>query len=247
MIDRAKWSRRQHAGPIRLVAVPTIWGSGSEASRIVVLNEPGRKRILVGDEWLPDAICWSPEFLSTVPADLATWACGDAWSHAIEGFLSPVASDAVRAGLAEVMRDMLSLPLRSDVRWYEVSARACAGQSRSSVGLVHGIAHVLEPHLGVPSIGRTWGHARLCSAFLGPVLRFNLGRSDKAAGLLASYGIDSEALLSVASAVGEPVGSLVGPLEDLWTDVLRDPCTRTNVALVRPGSFEELRKELQSP
>ncbi len=239
-LDRAKWERSRLGRKIRLIAVPSLWGSGAEASRIVVLNDNGQKRIEVGDRFLPDAICWNEEFLASVPGSLARWACGDSWAHALEGFLSPLANEEIRQALAGVMRTMLSLPIARDIRWFEASAIACAGQSRSSVGLIHGMAHVLEPFLAEKQTVGPWGHARLCSALLAPVMRFNLAASSKPAELLSRHGLEIDRVMSTADLLAEPIGPLVGPIRSLWTQILRDPCTRTNSVLVRPSSVVEI-------
>ena len=239
-LDRAKESRGHLRPPPRLIAVPSLWGSGAEASPIVVLNEEGRKRILVGEEWRPDAICWSGEFLAGIDDNLVRWACGDTWAHAIEGFLSPLASDEIRATLATLMRLMLVLPIAGDARWFEASAIACAGQSRASVGLVHGIAHVLEPLLVAVGGSDRWGHARLCAALLEPVLRFNLSQSEKPGALFRAHGLDPLELVQAAARVGEPRGTLAAPMRASWQTILRDPCTRTNSVLVRPSALDAL-------
>jgi alcohol dehydrogenase class IV len=246
-LDRAKWERSRQGHEIRLIAVPSLWGSGAEASRIVVLNEDGQKRIDVGEKFLPDAICWSEDFLASMSPLLARWACGDSWAHALEGFLSPLATEEIRQALAGVMRSMLLMPTTRDFRWFEASAIACAGQSHSSVGLVHGIAHVLEPFLAKQTANKPWGHARLCSALLAPVMRFNLAASSKPATLLARHGLELGRVMSIADSLAEPIGPLVGPIQSLWTQILRDPCTRTNSVLVRPSSLAQiLGNEAQS-
>ena len=99
MIDEAKVAARDAGGPRRLIAVPSIWGSGAEASPVVVLNREGKKQIRVDKKYLPDArVAW-PELAETVPAARARQACGDCWAHALEAFLSPLADEALRRKL----------------------------------------------------------------------------------------------------------------------------------------------------
>lgn len=238
-IDEAKiWRHEQRPG-VRLVAVPSLWGSGAEASPVAVLSRDGEKDILMGDEFLPDVRCVVPELADTVPADTARHACGDAWSHAIEGFLSPLASDALRRELASLMQEMLELPLGRHAGWFEASARACEGQARSSVGLVHGIAHSLEGPLRQDQSHAEWGHARLCALYLFPVMCFNRQASDKFDVLTGAHGLDADALLrSIRRLFDEDDYSNALPmLQQHWKRVLRDQCSRTNSALVRPQSL----------
>jgi alcohol dehydrogenase class IV len=243
LIDRAKATARDGPRQVRLIAVPSIWGSGAEASPIVVLDETGKKTIRIDAHYLPDhRVVW-PELADTLSATRAREACGDSWSHALEGFLSPLASDDLRQELARVIREMLALPLGKDPRWFAVSAWACAGQARSSVGLVHGIAHVLESVLRARHPGAGWGHARLCSTFLWPVMEFNRQGSEKWAKTLQRYEIDPAAVLSAAGKLFDAAAcrEALAVLPENWTAVLRDPCTRTNSVLVRPASLDFFR------
>lgn len=249
LIDRAKWMCKapalSGAAATPLIAIPSLWGSGAEASRVVVLDDHGRKTIHVDDRLLPDARAIWPELAETVPPALARDACGDTWSHALEGFASPLASDSLRAELASLMRTMLALPLDTDARWFEPSARACAGQAASSVGLIHGIAHTLEAPLIAAHPGAGWGHARLCATFLWPVLRFNLESSDKVRTIANAHGLDFDAIARVARNLFNPAAfsQALPLLTEHWRSVLRDPCTRTNPVLVRPASLEFFQQE----
>lgn len=231
LIDEAKVLRAEHP-QVKLAALPTLWGSGAEASPIAVLNQDGRKVIRMGAELVPDVIVSHPEFAKTLPAEFIKHACGDAWSHALEGFLSPLGTDETRADLAAVMKRMRQQPIGYADAWFELSALACAGQSKASVGLVHGIAHTLEGFLG-------WGHAKLCSVFLLPVMSFNQTRSPKWP-FLAEHGLDDEIVLSVLRQLFDAnlYAEALPVLKEHWMKVLRDPCSRTNSALVRPADIE---------
>jgi alcohol dehydrogenase class IV len=240
LLDRAKIFARKEGRTIRLIAIPSIWGSGAEASKIAVLDRDGDKEIHLNAHLLPDARVIWPELAKGVPRDRALHACGDAWSHAIEGFCSPLASDGLRSDLADVMRKMLKIPLKSDPAWFELSALACAGQSMSSVGLIHGIAHVLEHPLRQMSSSRPWHHARLCSVFLLPVLSFNGAQGEKWETLCTAHALDSEAIFKVAAALFNRTDyDLALPmLVTHWKSILRHSCTRTNSVLARPNSIE---------
>lgn len=237
LIDKAKVLRSRHPN-VKLAVLPTLWGSGAEASPIAVVNEDGRKVIRMGPEMLPDRIVTHPEFAQSLPDELIRHACGDAWSHALEGFLSPLGSDESRADLAGVMKRMLALRIGFDPGWFEASALACAGQAGTSVGLVHGVAHSLEQIM-------QWGHAKLCSIFLLPVMRFNQANSLKWP-LLAAHGLSEEEVFGVLRQFfdEQAYAAVLPMLKSNWMKVLRDPCSRTNSALVRPGDlsfFESFR------
>jgi alcohol dehydrogenase class IV len=243
LIDRAKMAARDRERPLRLIAIPSIWGSGAEVSPIVVLDDAGKKTIRIDARYVPDEHLIWPELAETIDPARASEACGDSWSHALEGFLSPLASDDLRRELAGLVREMLTLTIGKNIRWFSASARACSGQARSSVGLVHGIAHVLEAPLRARYAGAGWGHARLCSTFLWPVMEYNRQGSEKWAEILRRYEIDESAVLRVLRELfePEPYRQAVAVLPELWPAVLRDPCTRTNSVLVRPASLEFFR------
>jgi alcohol dehydrogenase class IV len=238
LMDRAKHWRATRAPKTRLVAIPSIWGSGAEVSPVAVIDRGGAKEIHVGDEFLPDVRCVWPELADSLPEVLARHACGDAWAHALEGFLSPLAGPELQIELAALIGEMADMPLRADARWFELSARACAGQARSSVGLIHGIAHQLEGPLRSAFPDASWGHAKLCSVFLLPVMSFNRDQGDKWSRLAAAFDLDEEAIFGNLLDLHEPdaYAQARDLLDEHWRDVLRNPCSRTNSVLVRPAS-----------
>jgi alcohol dehydrogenase class IV len=235
LIDLAKARRQDSASHARLIAVPSLWGSGAEVSPIAVLTHAEHKEIRRDDALVPDVRVEWPELAKTLPADLATYACGDSWSHAIEGLLSPLATSELREEIADIIGDMLQLPLANDPRWFGVSARACAAQARSSVGLVHGIAHTLEPVLRRQQPGGGWGHARLCTVFLWPVLRLNAAVSASGGIRAAEFGVDLPRVQDVSQELFDSADydAALPALQEHWMRVLRDPCTRANSVLAR--------------
>jgi alcohol dehydrogenase class IV len=238
LIDQAKVWRASRAPNTRLIAIPSIWGSGAEVSPVAVLDRDGAKEIHIGDELIPDVRCLWPELADDLPSKLAKHACGDAWAHALEGFLSPLADQELQDELAGLVREMMELPLTNDARWFELSAQACAAQARSSVGLIHGIAHQLEGHLRTAHPGAGWGHAKLCSLFLWPVMAFNREHSAKWDELTTRYQLDGSIIFDLLRDLHEfeAYEQAASFLDRCWMDILKDPCSRTNSALVRPAS-----------
>lgn len=241
MIDQAKALKLAHPA-LRLAVAPSIWGSGAEASPVVVLDSAGVKDIRIDTNALPDLIIDVPEFAASVPAERARLACGDAWSHALEGWLSPLASEDLRADLSDVIRAMSALPLSADSRWFELSALACAGQAKSSVGLVHGIAHELEAPLQATGKAGSWHHARLCSLYLLPVMRYNAARSDKLAAIASQFGVDLTQVWPRLVELHDQASyrATLPALQEHWRKVLRNPCTRTNSAMVNAQALDFL-------
>jgi alcohol dehydrogenase class IV len=244
LMDAAKVFRHEHAPSVSLVAIPSIWGSGAEASPVALeTGADGRKVIRLGPEYVPDVRVKWPELADSVPPRLARHACGDAWSHALEGLLSPLAGEELRAGIGKVLSTMRDLPIGTDPRWFEASAEACRLQAQSSVGLVHGIAHTLEGPLRAAQPDFGWGHAALCSTFLWPVFSLSRSTSERARERLASVGIEADRVSDVARGLfeEEAYDRALPLLTAHWKDVLRDPCTRTNGTLVRPSQLEHFQ------
>ena len=240
LLDIAKAWRADQSPATHLIAVPSIWGSGAEVSPVVVENVDGQKAIRMDDRFLPDQVVYWPELADDLPDSLARTACGDCWSHALEGLLSPLANDELRKEIAELMSRMLRAPLGNSPEWFQFSAEACAAQARSSVGLVHGIAHTLEGRLLTAFPDQGWGHAKLCSCFLEPVMAFNGQADGKSNRLLAEHGVNVDGVLKVARELHDASAyrAALPLLIDNWQMILRDQCTRTNVRLVRPSDIE---------
>ncbi len=102
-----------------------------------------------------------------------------------------------------------------------------------------GIAHVLESET-------EWGHARLCSTFLLPVMNLNRQASSKWSELVRQYGLDEPALWNVLQRLFTPddFAALMPLLRSNWTKILRDPSTRTNGALIRIRNLEEIEHQV---
>ncbi len=234
-IDEAK--ALKHARPaLRLATLPTLWGSGAEASPVIVLTRDGAKKILIDPAAVPDEVLYDEAVLAPLGETRIRHACADVWAHALEGCFSPLASPALQAELAALLRELLLATVGKDMRWFDWSARAAAGQARSGVGLAHGIAHVLEPVL------EGWGHARLIAAALPAVLRFNRGQGDKWDCTARELGLDLDAVRRAVDALSEPeeFERLTPNLQTHWMAIARDPCSRMNSVLVRAGGLADL-------
>jgi alcohol dehydrogenase class IV len=242
LMDKAKFWRRDCSPGTWLCAVPSLWGSGAEASPVAVRTVGDKKDAQLDDSLLPDARAVLPPLTSTIPADAARWGMGDTWSHAIEGFLSPLASEQVRADGAKLINEeLLPAGLTPDPAWFELSAKACVVQANAGVGLVHAIAHVLEPKL------QGYGHARLCSLYLWPVFMFNSERGPKVGKLLEEYGIDAVRLGATIRQLfdEDDYRELLPVLNAHWTEIIRHPLSRINCTLVRSDAIAWFNEVVQ--
>ena len=244
-IDRAKFWRAEQRPEMTLVAIPSLWGSGAEASPVVVLDRNGSKTIEIGPHYLPDIRVTLPELATSLSPEQARDGCGDAIAHALECLLSPLAGDPLRVEAAALVAQMQRLPIGHHDAWFEVSAQASAAQAQAGVGLVHGIAHTLEAPLRQHDPAAHWGHARLCALLLFPVMQFNRHHSKTFTATLSRYRLDPDALLAWLQALyrEEAYRQLLPFLEAHWGAILRDPCSRINSAVVRPGQRDFFLQE----
>jgi alcohol dehydrogenase class IV len=236
LIDRAKATAKRRPEPVRVVAVPTLWGAGAEASPVIVLNgADGAKEIAVDETFVPDVrVVWlGPS--SAAPERLRRAGAGDVWAHTLEALISPLADTSVREGAAELVHALL--PLTPDgehaVLWLDLSARACALQARAGVGLAHGIAHQLEGPLGI-------GHARLVAAALPTVFALAIAEAPRWPDVAAAYGLDAERIVARLESLLDldDLAAVRAAVPEHRRAILRDPLTRTNGFLVRGAHLD---------
>ena len=93
LIDRAKLWRASDSPATTVVAIPSLWGAGAEASPVAILNHGDQKTIHMGLQYVPDLRSTWPELSASIPDDIARYACGDVWAHALESFVSPLGDE----------------------------------------------------------------------------------------------------------------------------------------------------------
>lgn len=160
-----------------VIAIPSTFGTGSEATRVSVLSDPSRKlkKSIRHDCMLPKAAIVDPEIGRHAPPEI-TAACGmDALTQAIESFFSIYATNLTQAmsfhavvllisGLPQAFRNGEDLEARS--RCADGALMAGIALHNARLGLVHGLAHPLGARTGLP-------HGYLCGVLLPHVLRYN--------------------------------------------------------------------------
>ncbi|MEO6867920.1 MAG: bifunctional acetaldehyde-CoA/alcohol dehydrogenase [Gaiellales bacterium] len=172
----ARYPERPADG-VRLVAIPTTSGTGSEVSPAAVItdSENGRKTTLVDYSLVPDLAIVDPTLTLSMPAHLTRESGVDAVTHAIESLVSSFASPYTNALSLRALHDLFetlpqvyldgdNLELRSRV--HNAATMAGLAFSNSFVGVGHALAHAL---------GSTWdiAHGTACGVFLPHVIRYN--------------------------------------------------------------------------
>lgn len=161
----------------RFVAVPTTSGSGSEVSAFAVITDKGRdiKYPLADYELTPDVAIIDPELVMTMPRGLTADSGIDALSHAIEAYVSVMASDFTD-GLAlkaiELVFRYLSRayhnPDDAEAREKMHNAASIAGMAFTNafLGVNHALAHKLGGEFDIP-------HGRANAILLPHVIAYN--------------------------------------------------------------------------
>ena len=139
---------------IKLIAIPTTPGTGSEATAIAVLNDnEGKKFPFLNKGFLPDLAILDHSFLETIEIrDLFIFGA-DIFSHAIEGQVSMASSPLIKAisssclkllksGFSKIKEDLEDTNALSEIMY----AGYLGGivQGNAFVGAVHALAHALE-------------------------------------------------------------------------------------------------------
>lgn len=181
-----------------MAALPTTAGTGAELTPNAVLTDPETqiKKSLRHQTMYPDLAIIDPELLAGCSYELAVNSGLDAFTQAVESYISLGANQASRehAALAAGLL-YRNLPIFAADRSNAFARRAMAEGSMngalafavSGLGAVHGIGHPIGSLLKIP-------HGRCCAILLPSVLRWNLPVSEKYYAALAEIcGLPSDA------------------------------------------------------
>jgi len=160
-----------------LLAIPTTVGTGSEGTNFAVITDhAAHKKVVIGNPLLAPAVAiLDPELTLSLPPKLIASTGLDALTHAVESYLTTVASDftdavglhAVRL-IARHIEDAVK-PERDVRTMGHMLHASCLGGLAFSYGrtaLVHGMAHPLGAYYDVP-------HGMANSILLPYVMEFN--------------------------------------------------------------------------
>ena len=162
---------------MRLIAIPTTSGTGSEITPFAVLTDRSKKRKVTLADYLlsPDVAIVDPQFVMSMPKSLTADTGIDAITHALEAAVSSYSSPYTDSCAYEALLLALKyLPIayehpeneeaRSMV--HNAACMAAMAFANASVGVNHALAHALGARFGI-------AHGRANALFLADVIAFN--------------------------------------------------------------------------
>jgi len=171
----------QIAHKVKLVAIPTTSGTGSEVSPAAVISVGKRKVTLIDYTLVPDMAIVDPNLTLTLPKEITADTGIDALTHALEAavsiFASPFtdafcvqAANLIFTALPTAYRDGSDLEARTAM--HNAATIAGLAFSNAFVGLNHALAHPVGARFGI-------AHGRANAIFLPHVLRYNASLPSK--------------------------------------------------------------------
>ena len=256
-IDCAKAMRYFAGNSVKLAAIPTTSGSGSEVTDFAILTHDDIKHPLVDKRLQPDMAILDGELLNELPPSLIADSGFDVLSHALEALVATGAGSFTDALSRDAYRIVYGLLLKSyegdkSVRQqiHDGSCMAGLAFNQAGLGLCHGMSHALGGMFHVP-------HGRLNAILLPEVIGVN---AEKMAGKYAeaaryagfSGSADAMAVRSLKNGLSRLRSQLGLPAtlqqagirpeqirprtEEIVKSVLEDPCCMTNPVKVEAAT-----------
>ncbi len=159
--------------PLRLVAIPTTSGSGSEVTDFAILTHGQVKHPLVDERIRPDVAILDSDLLQKLPKNLIADTGFDVLCHALEAFVAKNAGAVTDALAKEAFCGVFAcLPAsfggdtRVRLRIHQAATMAGLAFTHAGLGLCHAMAHALGGAFHLP-------HGRLNAILLPAVIDCN--------------------------------------------------------------------------
>ena len=160
----------------KFVCIPTTSGTGSEVTPFAVItdSETHVKYPLADYALTPDVAIVDPQFVMSVPASVTADTGMDVLTHAIESYVSVMASDYTR-GLSlqaiklvfDHLENSVKRPdMESREKMHNASTMAGMAFANAFLGICHSIAHKIGGEYGIP-------HGRTNAILLPHIIRYN--------------------------------------------------------------------------
>ncbi len=143
-----------------LIAIPTTAGTSSEITNVSALIDTEKviKYVIIDNKIVASDVICDPEFTRTMPSGVTAATGMDAITHAVESYISNMATPLTEYNSLEalkIFREYLPRAVKdgSDMEARERMMLGCIiggfAFSNANLGLVHGIAHTLSAHFGL--------------------------------------------------------------------------------------------------
>ena len=175
----AQYPEQEHT--IKLIAVPTTAGTGSEVSPAAVLTVGDRKVTLVDYSLLPDVAIVEPTLTASMPRQVTADSGVDALTHALEAGVSIFASPYTDAFAMQAVNMILTNLPRAFEDGSDMEARTAMANAATIAGLAFSNAFVGVCHALAHAVGARFhvSHGRANGIFLPHVLRYNASLPSK--------------------------------------------------------------------
>ncbi|RGW15092.1 bifunctional acetaldehyde-CoA/alcohol dehydrogenase [Enterococcus asini] len=160
----------------QFVCIPTTSGTGSEVTPFAVITDSDThvKYPLADYALTPDVAIVDPQFVLSVPASVTADTGMDVLTHAIESYVSVMASDYTRGLSLQAIKlvfDYLEKSVKvgdpeSREKMHNASTMAGMAFANAFLGISHSIAHKIGGEYGIP-------HGRTNAILLPHVIRYN--------------------------------------------------------------------------
>jgi acetaldehyde dehydrogenase/alcohol dehydrogenase len=215
----------------KFVAIPTTSGTGSEVTSFAVITDKvnNTKYPLADYELTPDVAIIDPEFVMTVPPSVTADTGMDVLTHAIEAYVSVLASDftdALAIKAIQLVFEYLPQAYKNSSnelareKMHNASCIAGMAFTNAFLGINHSLAHKLGGEFHIP-------HGRANAILLPHVIEYNASKPSKFVSFpkyetfIADkrYAEIAKALGLPASTVEEGVRSLIKAVKDLMREL----------------------------
>lgn len=221
----------------KFVAIPTTSGTGSEVTSFAVISDKSKnmKYPLADYELTPDVAIIDAEFVMSVPASVTADTGLDVLTHAIEAYVSVLASDytdALAIKAIQLVFDYLPRSYKNGAKDPEArekmhNASCIAGMAFTNafLGINHSLAHKLGAEFHIP-------HGRANAILLPHVIEYNGEITPTKFMSFPKYGkyVAADKFAEIAKALGLPastpeegVKSLVKAVRDLMKELNVSP------------------------
>ncbi|MEL7566219.1 MAG: bifunctional acetaldehyde-CoA/alcohol dehydrogenase [Dehalobacterium sp.] len=216
---------------VKMVAIPTTSGSGSEVTAFTVITDKGAeiKYPLADYELTPDVAIIDPEFTHSIPPNLTADTGIDVLTHAIEAYVSVMASDysdALALKAVDLVFKYLPIAYRNGKdkvareKMHNASCIAGMAFTNAFLGITHSLAHKLGGEFHIP-------HGRANGILLPHVINYNAQKPTKFVSFPKyEYYIAPEKYRQIAQFLGLPasnpeegVRNLINRVKELMREI----------------------------